>query len=318
MKKFSSITRVNSRRISQNKKIVQIILGTLVCLVVLFLVPKMANIAVSVIVAPINITKQWVKESGASLPQYFRNRSELVEEISTLRSSLSSVSGNHATIQILAKENRELRSLLGDEGEERVLAGIIGRPGSLPYDSLMLDQGTQDGIIVGAPVYIGENTVIGIVKNATARTSLVELVTTAGFEATVYIIGPDIYTNAVGMGGGQLRVGVPQGIILAEGDLVVLPAVTSGVYGEVSVVQSEPSRPEQYGYVSPRTPIASIRLVSVGKTPLQNISFDEAQAILNENKTTMFTVPVPEDILIDTESSTTSGSNTTTSEVYEE
>jgi len=318
MKKFSSITRVNSRRISQNKKNIQIILVTLVCLVILFLVPKAVNLAVSIVVAPINITKHWITESSGSLPQYFRNRSELLDEMSTLRSKLDSVSSDRMAIQILIKENKELRSLLGDEGEERVLAGVIGRPGALPYDSLMIDQGTEQGVNVGAPVYIGENTVIGIVKNATAHTSLVELVTTEGFKATVYIIGPDIYTNAVGMGGGQLRVGVPQGILLSEGDLVVLPAVTSGVYGEVSVVQSEPSRPEQYGYVSPRIPIASIRLVSVGRTPLHNVSFEEAQIILRENKTTVFSIPVPEDILVDTNFGTTSDSISTTTDLYEE
>lgn len=277
----------------------------------LFFVPKVVNVAVSFVVAPINIVKNWVTQSGASFPQYFRNRTELVEEIASLRSEVSAASGDRVTVQILANENNELRSLLGDKGEQRILAGIIGRPGVLPYDSLMLDRGTHDGILEGAPVYIGENTVIGVIKNATPKTSLVELATTAGFEATVYIIGPDIYTNAVGMGGGQLRVGVPQGIELSQGDLVVLPAVTSGVYGAVSVVQSEPSRPEQYGYVSPKIPIASIRLVSVGKTPLQNISFEEAQVILNKYKTTVFSVPVPEGLLIDANSSTTSSSSVT-------
>ena len=317
MKKFSSITRVNSRRISQNKKIAQILLVTIVCVAVVFLVPKVVNIGVSIVVAPINLTKHWVKESGQSFPQYFRNRSELLEEIAVLQSNISFASGDHTALQTLARENAELRSLLGDEGEERVLAGIIGRPGMLPYDSLMIDKGTQDGVTEGSPVYIGGNTVVGLIKNATAHTALVELVTTSGFEATVYIMGPNIYTNAVGMGGGQLRVGVPQGIALSEGDIVVLPAVTSGVYGVVSVVQSEPSRPEQYGYVAPKIPMTSIRLVSVGKTPLQNISFSEAQIILKENKTTVFSIPVPENILVDTDSSTTTSSSTLT-DTYEE
>lgn len=306
MKKFSSITRVNSRRISQNKKLIRIAVVTLVSIVLLFLAPKVLNVLVSVVVAPVNITKTWVTQSGNSLPQYFRNRSELVDEIMDLRSEIAASSGNTFTLNSLAKENRELRSLLSDNGEERILAGVIGRPGVLPYDSLMLDQGLSDGVITGAPVYIGNSTVIGIVKNATAHTALVELVTTPGFKATVYIIGPDIYTNAVGMGGGQLRVGVPQGIGLSEGDLVVLPSITSGVYGEVSFVQSEATRPEQYGYVSPKIPIGSIRLVSVGKTPIQSVSFEEAQEILTEIKSTVLTIPVPDDVLVDTELGTTS------------
>lgn len=309
MKKFSSITRVNSHRISQNKKLLRIVITALVCIVLLFLVPKILNELVSIVVAPINMSKAWVAQSGDSLPQYFRNRSELIDEISELRSQIAVAGGDRSTVKTLANENATLRSLLGDSGEERILAGIIGRPNALPYDSLMLDRGTNDGISVGAAVYIGDNTVIGIIKNATAHSALVELITTSGFETTVYIIGPDIYTNAVGMGGGQIRVGVPQGIALQEGDLVVLPSVTSGIYGEVSLVQSEASRPEQYGYVSPKTPIASIRLVSVGKTPLQSMSFEQAQEILSEIKSTVFTVPVPSHILVDTNVSTTSTSS---------
>ena len=303
---------MNSHRISQNKKLARIAGVTLVCILVLFLIPKVANVVVSVVVAPVNAVKHWAAESGASLPQYLRNRSELLTEISALRSEIAQTSAERHTFKIFADENEELRSLLNNYPEERVLAGIIGRPDALPYDSLMLDRGTSDGVHVGAPVYIGNNTVIGIVKNATAYTSLVELVTTDGFKTTVYIIGPDIYTNALGMGGGQLRVGVPQGIDLAEGDMVVLPSVTSGIYGMVSVVQSEPSRPEQYGYVSPEIPLASIRLVAVGKTPLQPISFETAQEILKETKTTLFTVPVPDDILVDTQATTSTSSDVTT------
>lgn len=306
---------MNSRRISQIKKLQQILLVVGVCLVVLFLLPKLFNGAVALIAAPINATKTWAAESSSSLPQYFRNRSELLKEISELRSQVASSNGGRFTLEALVKENDTLRSLLGDDGEERVVAGVISRPGVLPYDAIMIDKGTDDGVLNGAPVYIGENTVIGIVKNATAKTALIELITTPGFETTVYIIGPDIYTNAIGVGGGQMRVGVPQGITLSEGDLVVLPSVTSGVYGEINLVQSEATRPEQYGYVSPDTPIASIRLVSIGKTPLHSVSFEEAQMILSEIKETVFTVPVPDEILVDTNSSSTPS---TTNEINHE
>lgn len=309
---------MNSRRISQNKKLVRIGVTMLICVSVLMLLPRVVNVAVSMVVAPINHAKTWVAHSGNSLPQYFRNRSDLIDEILDLQAQIAASSGDHYTAKAFVKENSELRSLLGDSGEERVLAGIIGRPGSLPYDSLMIDQGTVDGVVTGAPVYIGENTVIGVVKNATLHTALVELITTVGFSATVYIIGPDIYTNAVGIGGGQLRVGVPQGILLQEGDSVVLPSITSGIYGTISLVQSEPSRPEQYGYVSPKIPLASMRLVAVGKTPVQNITFEEAQEILKEIKTTAFTVPVPDEILVDTDLSTTSSSTPEVIEQYEE
>lgn len=315
MKKFSSITRVNSRRISQTRRRIHIALAALVCILALLVLPAFVRTAASIIVSPVVVTKQWFSQSASSFPQYLRNRKELIDEIALLRSDLAATGGERHTIQTLTQENDELRNLLGYEGESRILAGVIGRPGNLPYDSLMIDQGTRDGVLEGAPVYIGEGTVIGIVKSASPQTALVELITSPGFEATVFISGPDIYTNAVGMGGGQLRVGVPQGIPLAEGDMVVLPSITSGIYGEISVVQSEPTQPEQYGFVSPGTPLSGIRFVSVGTIPMQSISFEAAQEILAQMKTELFTIPVPEDILIDTQSTTTIA--TTSQEVIE-
>lgn len=284
----------------------------------LLVLPSFLRFVASAVVAPVNITKSWFLESGESLPQYLRNRTELIDEISRLRSDVAATEGDKHTIKTLTDENEELRSLLGHEGEDRILAGIIGRPGLLPYDSLMIDQGTNDGIVEGAPVYIGDSTVVGIVRNAAHKTSVVELVTSPGFEATVFIMGPDIYTNAVGIGGGQLRVGVPQGIPLSEGDLVVLPSVASGVYGEISIVQSVPSRPEQYGFVSPQTPLASIRFVSVGTIPMKSISFEEAQAILAETKEKVFTIPVPDEVLVDTEMSSSTASTTDDLQINEE
>lgn len=318
MKKFSSITRVNSRRISQTKKRFRILLITLVCIAALVIAPALMRTAAAVIVAPVVLAKDWFLESGSSLPQYLRNRKEMVDQIALLESQLAATAGERHTIQTLAQENEELRSLLGYDGEERILAAVIGRPGVLPYDSLMLDRGLDDGITEGAPVYIGDNTVIGIVKNASAKTSLVELITAPNFESTVFIMGPDIYTNAVGIGGGQLRVGVPQGIPLAEGDLVVLPSITSGVYGAISVVQSEATRPEQYGFVSPETPLSSIRFVSVGTTPMQSISFETAQELLGTMRSRLFTVPVPEGILVDTHDTGTTGTTSASTTVQAE
>ncbi len=265
----------------------------------LFFVPTLLNSAASFVIIPIVKVSHWVSYSGSSLPVFIRDRLDLMYEIENLRSDLVLVNEYRLIKNSILEENIQLRRLMGDENQNRILAGIIGRPGMMPHDSLIIDQGIDDGVVPGAPVFIGENTVIGIVKHTTGNTSLVELSTSNNFVTTVYIVGPDIYATAVGVGGGKMRVGVPQGIELSVGDLVLMPSIISGLYGEISVVKSDPTGPEQYGYVSPHTSIASLRFVSVGQAPLEHVSFEEAQYILANNKTTIFTVPVPDEILID-------------------
>src|SRR5690606_12492776 len=61
-------------------------------------------------------------------------------------------------IDYLRAENASLREVLGGEEEERVAAGVIGRPSALPYDVLLIDQGSDAGVREGAPVYVSGNT----------------------------------------------------------------------------------------------------------------------------------------------------------------
>ncbi len=282
-------------------------------LLLLFAVPKLLALSVSLVMSPVQSLQTWLAESSGSFPQYLRDRKELIAQIDVLRSQIASQSGEQFTLNLLSQENTELRSLLGDQKETRIVAGIIGRPNKLPYDVLVLDKGYDDGIVEGAPVFIGSNTVIGMTRKVFPKSSVVELVTSPGFTASVYIFGPNIYTNAQGVGGGQMRVGVPQGIELKEGDLVILPSVSSGIYGSVSVIDSVPTRPEQYGYVSPDIPLSSLRLVSVGDTPLEPISFEEAEEIVAQTRSEVFKIPVPEGVLVTTGNASTSTSSATSS-----
>ena len=312
MKKFSSTTRANARRISQNKTLRTIVIVGAVMLLLFYGVPYLFSGAVALVFTPINATKTWFTQSTASLPQYLRNRSALLEQVNDLQEQRAEQSGSEHTVNLLSKENEQLRSLLSDTQQEKILAGVIGRPNQLPYDVLVLDKGYADGIVEGAPVFIG-GSVVGIIQKTFITSSVVVLITSPDFVTSVFIVGPDIYTNAVGLGGGQLRVGVPQGIEINEGDLVILPAVSSGVYGTINAIESVASRPEQYGYVSPEIALSSIRLVGVGRTPLAPISFEEAQEIVKDEKAALLQVPVPEDILIVADQGTTTPSNTATS-----
>lgn len=205
-------------------------------------------------------------------------------------------------VRYLQTENASLRQRLGSEDERRIAAGVIGRPAALPYDVLVIDRGEEDGVIKDAPVYAGEYHVIGFVAAVYRHSSVVALVTTPGFTSTVFVYGPNIYTTAEGQGGGVIRIHVPQGINLNAGDMVVMPSLSPGIYGTITAVDSVPSRPEQYGYVTSDTPIGSLRHVAVGTRPLSPISFEEAREAVDAARRELLSVPVPEGILIEVDS----------------
>jgi len=214
--------------------------------------------------APVHATNSWLEHSSSLIPTFFRDRQSLQTEIEDLEYRLAVAERSDLTQDRLWEDNNRLRGLLGIAGDERSAAAVIARPSELPYDLLQIDRGSNHGIEVGAPVFIGKDIVIGLVVHVTPKYSFVELVTTPNFETAVFISGPNVVVIMEGVGGGVARVKVPQGIPLGVGDMVYLPSVEPGLFGRISYVENEPTQPEQYGYISPDVSLASIYQVAVG------------------------------------------------------
>ena len=313
MKKSLLIKKANSRHISGARRLVLVLVAGLLCLALYLLVPKLVVGTVALVWYPFDVFRVWVAESGSSLPQYIRERGLLLEELENLKIKVATEAGTENTIKKLQVENDELRELAGAVPDARVLARVIGRPGTLPYDIVMLDRGSSHGIILNTPVFLGADQVIGFVSKVNAKTSFVTLVTTPGFTSSAYVIGPNIYTFAEGMGSGILRVRVPQGIMLRTDDMVLLPAIDSGIYGVVSHIETSATQPEQYGFVTTSIPIQSLYYVSVGKEPIIPHSFEQAKDLVDDVTQKFFIVDVPLDVLVTPESSTSTATATVTS-----
>jgi cell shape-determining protein MreC len=278
------------------------------------MVPKLVLGVVGVVVYPFEAMRVWVLESSDSLPSYLRERHVLIKEMEALEQRVAIAEGTENSLAKLQVENEQFRLLCNAVPEERVIARVVGRPPELPYDIMMLDRGYTHGVLEQAPVFVGSDQVIGYVSRVYAETALVTLVTTAGFESMAYIIGPNIYTYAEGMGGGMMRVQVPQGIPLSVGNTVMLPAIDSGVYGHIAEVVTSPTQPEQFGYVPLSTNLQSMQYVSVGRSPIVTHTYEEAEALIDEVKADLFAINLPPGVLVTPEvgSSTASSSASST------
>lgn len=269
MKKYSSTTKVNYHHTLRKKR--QLWFGVAVVLIVVgLLLPWLVSKVATIALYPIHATAAWVKNSDGVIPTYFRSKADLVSELEALRTKVATETETKLSVDRLLEENMKLRALTNvSTSSKRVVARVMASPNSLVYDSLQIDQGSQSGLEVGMPVYSGLDTVVGMVLHVTPKYSFVELFTAPNFEATAFIVGPNVFGVIEGMGGGVSRVRLPQGISLHEGQLVLLPAVFSGVYGEIAWVENHPTQPEQYGYVVPPLSINNIFYVSVDTEVVQ-------------------------------------------------
>lgn len=298
----------NLRRTSRTKQYVILLAVGAVLVLLLMFVPRTVSSIASYIYTPILEIQTWFANSGDNVPHYFRDRHALITANQALEEQLVGSSGLERSLRRLEDENSNLRALLGATTTPRdgIMAGIISMPPQSPYDVLVIDKGHYDGVREGAPVFVAHDQVVGYVSAVHDFSASVVLVSTVGLESTVYILGPNIYTTAIGEGNGILRIGVPQGIALTEGDLVVLPALYSGVFGEISEVASSPTQPEQFGYVEISIPVTSFRWVYVGTDLIITPTFDAAKRVVDAVKDDLLQVDVPAGILVEVETATTS------------
>lgn len=278
---------------------------------VLYTLGDILGLASSYALKPLYSLQTFFSSSSATLPVYLRGRTELLNEMADLKEKLSAYSGSSATINRLIVDNEEIRALASVRDTKRIIAGVIARPPRVPYDTLILDSGTSDGIQEGAVVYQAGELAIGFVSRVFPEISLVTLFSSPGVETTVYVFGPDIFTTAYGEGGGVMRISVPQGILLKEGDVVILPSLESGSVGVINKVSSTPTQPEQSGYVVASIPMQSLRLVGVSSRVATPASFDEALKQVQQEKTEFLKIDIPKEFKPDAITATSTGSSTT-------
>jgi hypothetical protein len=247
-----------------------------------------------VVLYPVHMTRVWWYESESSLPQYLRQKQALIKEIESLQRSLEQTQASNFSQTQLRDENERLRSLLQRDKPSRIAARILARPNQMPYDVLQLDRGQMHGVPLHAPVYSGKDQVVGFVSHVGQYYSFVTLASSPDQTTTAYILGPDIYATAEGMGNGLLRVRVPQGVDVAEDNVVILPGAAASVFGAVSHIETSPSEPQKYAYVPMPTSIHTMRYVTVGDSALQPKSFQEAANAVEDVRQDFFQVDVPE------------------------
>lgn len=299
MKKFLSKTKKSSRHSSNDKHIQKLFLWLIIAVVLLFGARALVGTLSSAITTPIFSIRHYLETSTQTIPVFLRGRSELLDQIRGLEEELLAREGIENTLTKFTEENETLKALLGSGETERIVAGVIGRPPATPYDVVVLDRGSRDGIAKNAPVFYGDGKALGYIHRVFEHASLVTLLSSPQVETSVYVFGPDVFATAIGQGGGVIRVSVPQGLPVSEGNVVVTPSLEGGVLGDIERVESNPTEPDQYAYLTYEAPIQSIRLVAVGKEPLMPLTFEEARERVRNYENSFLRFDFPSEVVED-------------------
>jgi cell shape-determining protein MreC len=175
---------------------------------------------------------------NSSFFEYFKFKQTLIDERLAMEQKLF-LAGNLLAINTnLQAENENLKDLLGrkDVKAETVLAAVLVKPPQTPYDMLTVDIGTDYGVKVGDKVLASANVFMGEVTEVFPHSSKVTLYSTPGRKMAVALGESAISVEAVGMGAGNFSIFIPREVEVKEGDVIIIPSITTNVFGIVEKI----------------------------------------------------------------------------------
>lgn len=210
-----------------------------------------------------------------SLGAYLSSKSSLYNENVSLKAEIEASATDRANYASVVKENSDLKELLGRriEAHNKTLATILAKPNQSPYDTLLIDIGSDAGVVVGNKVFAFGNIPIGRIAEVYPHTSKVVLYSTSGEKTQVIISGKpaspntsqggNIFAELVGRGGNNFEMVLPRDMILLKEDQVVLPGITPHVVGVVKTIISDQREAFQKALLVAPVNIQSLKFVEV-------------------------------------------------------
>lgn len=206
-------------------------------------------------------------EKFSSFASYFYSKNSLFLENENLKNELSEISGRLSNYNIILDENLKMKEILGRKQEKKdmILASILSKPNKSPYDTLIIDRGSKDGIEKGQKVFALGDVLLGYVSLTYPDSSKVILFSTPGEKIEVVISGRDAFMQLTGRGGGSYEMILPRDFILEKGTEVALTGVMPKTVGIVQTIISDPRDSFQKALLLSPVNIFELKFVEVEK-----------------------------------------------------
>ncbi len=190
-------------------------------------------------------------------------------QVTDLEAELASSTAALADRDLLYQENLNLKQILGRSGGKQIiLAGVLMRPPATPYDTLMLDAGSEQGVAVGDLVLGGGESAIGTIAQVYPTTARAELFSSPGQNLTALLTSGDgaaTPIDIVGQGSGSMTATVPAGTGALVGETIVFPGVNGNLAAKVSAVTAKEGDSFETIYLKLPTNPFALRFVEILK-----------------------------------------------------
>ncbi|CAN5728651.1 hypothetical protein BH11PAT2_BH11PAT2_06780 [soil metagenome] len=194
----------------------------------------------------------------------FASTAKLAGERDALASDNAALTNQNAA---LTAQVQSLTQLLGTRTTpgEGILASVLARPPVAPYDVLVVDQGSSDGVVTAAKVFGSGGTPIGSVTEVTTHTAHITLYSATGTRTDGWVGATHIPVTLTGTGAGGFETSVLKEAGVQVGDIVMLPGNGGTPIGTITKIQSDPSSPTVVLDMRPYTNPFSLTWVTIAR-----------------------------------------------------
>lgn len=215
---------------------------------------------------PVIILGNNIGEGFSNSGSFFKSKKGLTAKNEELLNQLGEYEAEMSNYNTLLAENNSLKEILGRSGQaDFILGSILSKPNKSAYDTLVIDLGEKDGIVVGDEVFALGDIPIGRIDQVYSNTSKAVLYSTAGEKKEVVVGEKNVYLEAVGRGGGNFEINIPRNLELTPGTEAVLPGIFPYTLARVETIISDPRDSFSKALLVSPVNIAELKFVEIKK-----------------------------------------------------
>ncbi len=195
-----------------------------------------------------------------------RTKASVFNENESLKQENTNLKNKMIDYEVLVKENDQLKELMGRLPAKNsfTISNILAKPNRSPYDTLIVDVGTDSNILNGEEVFASEIP-IGMISKVYAHTALVSLYSNPGQTTEAIINGSNATVELLGRGGGNFEMTIPNDLASDKGTLVLVPGNEHSVVAVIDAVISDPRDPEKKVILHSPVNIQELKWVEIKK-----------------------------------------------------
>jgi cell shape-determining protein MreC len=241
--------------------VVFLVIG-LIGTILIFLVPFIQRIARG----PAWLASSF-KDSVSSEISMLTPKSTLLAQNQALQEQVKQYEAQTLQLVQLQDENAQLTKELSylPNPVTTVTAQVIGKPSDSIFNTLIIDQGTNQGLKIGQLVTVQHNLGIGTINSVSTKTATVGLFGAPDFTGDVLLSSKNITIPATGKGSGNFEIHIPREVGVSDGDLLAFPQNPDVVIGVVKSIIFDPRDPFQTVLARAPVNVQQLRFVEVVK-----------------------------------------------------